>query len=123
MPVECIDVSELHRRLDEQGVSAREHFAFVCPMCRTVQSATSLMKAGAGQSMQEVEKYLGFSCVGRFLDAPAPRKEPDGNPCNWTLGGVFRLHKLEIVDPDGKHHPYFEIASRDDARKLEAANV
>lgn len=122
MPIECIDVSEFHRRIKAQGVSGRKHIAFICPMCRTVQSGASLIKAAAGNSMPEVERYLGFSCVGRFLDAASPRKEPDGKPCNWTLGGLLRLHNLEIVDADGKHHPHFEVASSEDAMKLEAAN-
>lgn len=93
-----------------QGVPF-EHIAMKCPMCGTLQSATDLIAAGAGATVDEVEKYLGYSCVGRFTGASSPRSTPDGKPCNWTLGGLFKLHRLEVVAPDGTVHPRFELAS------------
>lgn len=102
--------------LIDQGVSSHLHFAFKCPMCKTVQSAADLIAAGAGTDFDQVERYLAFSCVGRFTGARAPRKHPDGKPCNWTLGGLFSLHKLEVVTPDGERHPRFEPASGEEAR-------
>lgn len=108
-------VEEFHGALKEQGVP-REHLAFKCPMCGTVQSATDLIKAGAGKTFADVAGYLGFSCVGRFTNAGPPRKSPDGKPCNWSLGGLFQLHKMEVVDEDGKHFPHFEPATKGDAQ-------
>lgn len=98
-----------------QGVP-HEHIAVVCPMCGTIQSGADLIAAGAGADFDAVEKYLGFSCVGRFTGAESPRKKPDGKPCNWTLGGLFSLHKLEVVTPEGNRHPRFELASPDEAK-------
>jgi len=95
---------------------AREDMALVCPRCRCLQSARDLIAAGAGNSFEEVEKFLGFSCVGRFTDAGSPRKAPDGSPCNWTLGGLFKLHELEVITDDGKRHPCFEPASAEQAQ-------
>jgi hypothetical protein len=43
-------------------------------------------------------------------------KAPDGKPCNWTLGGLFRTHTLEVVTPDGKKHPRFEVATPEQAQ-------
>jgi len=120
--VEVIPVAEFHRRLNAQGVSGRQHFALRCPMCGTVQSATSLIKAEAGSDFYEVEKYLGFSCVGRFTGAGYPREKPDGEPCNWTLGGMFTLHTLEVETVDGKRHPRFEVATPEEAQALEASH-
>lgn len=96
---------------------ARSHdqIVFRCPMCKTLQSGADLIRAGAGATFDEVERYLAFSCLGRFTGAPSPRKEPDGKPCNWTLGGLFTVHSLEVVTPDGKHHPRFDLASKEDA--------
>jgi hypothetical protein len=88
---------------------------FRCPMCATLQTARDLITAGAGADFDAVEKYLGFSCVGRFTDAGSPRKSPDGKPCNWTLGGLFSLHRMEVVTPDAKAHPRFELATREEA--------
>jgi hypothetical protein len=104
-----------------QGVP-HEHIAMVCPMCGTIQSGADLIAAGAGADFDAVEKYLGFSCVGRFTGAESPRKKPDGEPCNWTLGGLFTLHKLEVVTPDGNRHPRFELASPDEAKAHMAAS-
>ena len=113
--IATMTVEEFHAALKDQGVP-RDHIAFKCPMCGTVQSATDLIKAGAGKTFADVAGYLGFSCVGRFTNAGAPRKSPDGKPCNWTLGGLFQMHKLEVIDEDGKHIPHFAPASRDEAQ-------
>lgn len=117
--MKTLTVEELHAALKAQGLS-HIHSAFKCPMCGTVQSATSLVAAGAGADFDAVEKYLGFSCVGRFTGAGGPREKPDGKPCNWTLGGLFRVHRTEVVTPDGVHHPIFEVATREEALALQA---
>jgi len=115
-------IEEFHAALKGQGVGSQLHLAFKCPMCGTVQSAFDLIKAGAGADFGGVEKYLGFSCVGRFLGAGSPRKTPDGKPCDWTLGGLFSMHKLEVVGPDGKRHKRFEPATPDEAQAHEASH-
>lgn len=107
--VRAISVQKFHDELRAQGVDKLD-LAFVCPMCGTVQSARDLIEVGAGKSFDEVEKYLAFSCVGRWTGAGAPRAAPDGEPCNWTLGGLFATHKLEVVTEDGARHPRFEPA-------------
>lgn len=114
--------SQFHEAIKAQGVP-REHMAFECPMCGTIQSAADLIKAGVGKDFDEVSNYLGFSCVGRFTKAGPPRKEPDGKPCNWSLGGLFQMHKLEVVTEDGKHHPHFAPVSQGKAVVHMADNV
>ena len=117
-------VEEMHQAMKAQKVP-KEHIAFMCPMCGTVQSCQSLIKAGAGATLEEVEKYIGFSCVGRFTKAgPPPRKPKRGNTkgCNWTLGGLFQLHKLEVLLPDGKKQASFEVADHDQAQALMKRN-
>ena len=125
--VEQITVEELHARFKAQGVSAREHIASVCPICGTVQSIASLVKAGADP--EKAETAMGFSCEGRWTNAgpwPADKdKSAKANArrairgCDWTLGGLFRIHRLEVLTPDGKAHPYFGIATADQAQALE----
>lgn len=102
-------LDEFRAAIKAQGVPTKQ-VKFICPMCGTSQSAEDFIKAGVGATFADVEKYVGFSCIGRFTGAGAPRKEPDGQSCNWTLGGLFRLHRLEVVTPDGERHPYFEVA-------------
>jgi hypothetical protein len=104
-------IAEFHDAIRAQNAPSREDITFVCPMCGVHQSARDLIAAGAGGDFDSVERFLGFSCVGRWLCADTPRTKIDGKPCNWTLGGLFRLHKLEVVDEAGKAHPRFELAS------------
>ena len=92
--MKTLTLAEFHAELKALGVTQIEDVTFICPMCKTVQSGRDLIEAGAGKNIDEVEKYLAFSCVGRFTGAPSPRTKPDGKPCNWTLGGLFQLHEL-----------------------------
>lgn len=122
--MQTMTLGEFKAALIGQGVPSHEHFALKCPICGTVQSAKDLIRAGAGQTFDDVEKYLGFSCVGRFTGAGAHQPgEPPGRGCNWTLGGLFQLHKLEVVTEDGKHHPRFELATADEAQAHMRANA
>lgn len=113
--MQTITLSEWLERLKAQGV-ARQHLAFVCPMCATVQSAQDLINAGAGASFEEVEKYIAFSCVGRWTGAGTPRQKPDGEPCNWTLGGLLSLHKLSVINEAGAPQAVFEPATPEAAQ-------
>ncbi len=114
MTVEKITLEEFKARAKAQGVP-RVNVAVICPMCGTIQSMADLIAAGAGKTEADVERYIGFSCVGRWTGAPGPRKNPDGKPCDWTLGGLFSVHKLAVVI-DGKEHPHFEIATPEHAK-------
>lgn len=112
--IKTMPVAEFQAAINAQGVEPLD-YAVVCPQCGTVQSARDFIKAGAGDSLEAVQKHVGFDCVGRFTGAGSPRMEHDGRPCNWTLGGFFIAHTLEIVTDDGKHHPHFEPATHDQA--------
>ena len=93
-------IKEFQEAIKAQGKERIEDVTFKCPHCNTLQSAQDLIDAGAGKNMDEVEKYIAFSCVGRWND---------NKGCDWTLGGLFRIHKLEVIDPkDGSKHPRFE---------------
>lgn len=119
--MEKITLDEFRARIKAQGVSDRTHAAFKCPMCKTVQSMKSFASAGVDE--QTAERYIGFSCVGRVSGAESPRKNPDGKPCNWTLGGLLRLHEMEVIDDEGISHPHFEVATPEEAQALKAAIV
>jgi hypothetical protein len=120
---QTITLQEFHAALMAQGVP-KVHLALRCPMCGTIQSAVDLIRAGAGATFDDVDKYLGFSCVGRFTEAgPWKKGEEPGRGCDWTLGGLFHFHKLEVVTPDGKQHPHFEPVSRDESQAHMASNL
>lgn len=128
MSREQISIEEFRARLKAQGLQ-REHAAFKCPVCATVQSLASLIKAG--DDPKTAETHVGFSCEGRFSNAGPWPGSKDKSPgaearrairgCDWTLGGLLRLHNLEIIGEDGKPHPFFDIATADEAKALQAA--
>lgn len=97
--MKTMTLDEFHNAMKNQGKKRIEDVTFRCPHCRTLQSGQDLIDAGAGKTMDEIEKYLAFSCVGRFT------KEKG---CDWTLGGLFKIHELEVITPDGKRHSRFE---------------
>jgi len=78
----------------------RKKWKFKCPQCGKEQSAEDLVAAGVDK--EKVNNYLGFSCIGRW-------DQKQG--CDWTLGGLFQIHTLEIEDAEGKMHPHFELAT------------
>lgn len=125
MAVETITVGELHARFKAQSVSARRFIAVKCPICGTVQNMQSLIAAGAGETEDAVERFIGFSCVGRWTNAGEHKRgTPPGKGCNWTLGGLFQLHKLAVqVEGEDKPRPYFEVATPAEARALETAQA
>jgi hypothetical protein len=77
------------------GDDCRE-WKFVCPVCKGIQSYKDFEDL-----VDHPEDYMYFSCIGRF-------KEEIG--CDWTLGGLFQIHKTEVIDEKGKAHPVFEFA-------------
>ena len=117
--MKTISHAEFLDQLQAQDVPI-EHAALVCPMCGTVQSSTSLIRAGAGATPAEVQKYIGFSCVGRWTGSLGPAEaKAKGVACNWTLGGLFQMHKLEVII-DGDRMPAFELATPEQAQALQA---
>lgn len=105
----CITVAEFHAELAAQGVGHRD-YAFKCVSCGTVQSMNSLVAAGVPKD--KVDRYVAFSCEGRWNSERG---------CDWTLGGLFTIHKLEVVTEDGERHPRFEPATPDEAQALASA--
>jgi hypothetical protein len=98
----------------------REHIAVMCPVCGTIQSIASLIAAGV--SPHAAEAAIGFSCEGRFTNAGPARHGQPARPgtrgCDWTLGGLFKMHRLEVITEDGERHPHFELATKTDAQEL-----
>ena len=87
----------LKEAVEKFGDDAKK-WEFVCPSCKTVQTVQDFMDAEVEK--ETIEKVIAFSCIGRFT------KEKG---CDWTLGGLFQIHELEVAF-EGKNHPRFEFA-------------
>lgn len=123
--MQTLTVEEFRTKLKEQGVPT-EHFAFKCPACGTVQSGHDLIKSNAGKDFDDIQKYLAFSCIGRFTHHKPPpplREKGTQDGCNWTLGGFFQIHELVVVTEDGEKHPRFEIATPEEAKLHMEKNI
>jgi len=75
----------------------KKKWQFICPNCGTVQTEEQFIEHG----VTDYESVVAFSCIGRYVD---------GIGCNWTLGGLFKIHNLEVMDDDGKSYPFFDLA-------------
>lgn len=72
---------------------------FECPSCKTHQAAREIVDTGVSED--DARGYIGFSCIGRFNNKK--------RGCDWTLGGLFQLHEVEIDQGDGKLRPIFKL--------------
>jgi len=94
---------------EEQGEKLfgenKRDWKFVCPMCNTAQSFNDLLQAGISED--DAQGYVAYSCIGRFNN-----KEKG---CNWTLGGLFSIHKLEVVNEEGTR-PMFEFLKNENVQ-------
>lgn len=102
-------LAEARRRFGEDP----KKWKVVCPACGTVQSIQQFIDAGV--SAEDISSCFAFSCIGRFTkqgDAGITahhRNQPWDKGCNWTLGGLLRIHTLEVVI-DGHNRMTFELA-------------
>lgn len=69
---------------------------FKCVQCGGIQTYNDFLEAG----IETPGNIFYFSCIGRWVTSRG---------CNWTLGGLFRIHKLEVIK-DGNIIPVFEFA-------------
>lgn len=72
---------------------------FVCPACGNVQSIASVLAAAPELTCDDVKGWIYYNCQGRYT----------AGGCDWTLGGLIRRHRLEVVKDDGSVMPVFEF--------------
>ena len=88
-------VAECTRRFGPDPIN----WKVVCPKCGTIQCGLDFKEAGL--TAEQANRYIAFSCIGRYTTAKG---------CDWTLGGLLHIHKLEVVMNDGHIRPTFDIA-------------
>lgn len=108
--VTVITKETLQARIAAQGVDSPKNIATICPACGTVQSYALARKLGA--SDEQAKGLAAYSCVGRIKGS--------AEGCNWTLGGVLKIHTLAVMEDDGEVMPFFELATAEQAKELKA---
>ena len=85
-----------------------KQWKFVCPQCKTVQTPQDLLDAGVPKD--QLDGFIGFSCIGRFTKDKG---------CDWTLGGLFHIHESSIVFPkeNNRNRAVFEFAQEKNDEK------
>lgn len=82
------------------GESARD-WKFECPNCGNIQSGQdfiALKEAKIISADFEIEKYVYFSCIGRY-DTRIKHVGTLGDgikPCDYTNGGLFNISKVKV---------------------------
>ena len=69
---------------------------FKCPQCGNIQSYRDFEGL-----VEHPEDVFYYSCIGRWKK---------GVGCDWTLGGLFKIHKVEVTAEDGTVVPSFEFS-------------
>jgi len=92
-----LTVDEFQSAIASQNVPSKDA-TYMCPKCGTLQSFNDLRNTGAFRKTEDILKVLAFSCIGRWDKSKG---------CDWTLGGLFQIHELEVIDSKGEAHPRF----------------
>ena len=94
----------------------KKRWKFKCPSCEHIQTPGDFIEMNKKQGLDLSPEIAWFSCIGRWLDIPDEKvgtifdKDKGKQPCNYTLGGLIRLAKTIVIDPEGNEHRVFEFA-------------
>jgi hypothetical protein len=111
---ETITQGELLAELRKRFGDDPKAWAFVCPSCGDVASATDFRVAldANGRGDEPASNHLGQVCIGRILGA-LKREQPQGGyksrGCDWAAFGLFS-GPMFVIFPDGRAEPSFRIA-------------
>ena len=75
----------------------KKSWKFVCPRCKTTQSFYDFEKY-TNLNYEQIHTQIAFSCIGRNT------KEKG---CDWTLGGLFKIHEKEVINDNNEVRPMF----------------
>ncbi len=88
---------------------------FICPICKTPQTAQDFVKAGA--TKEQASTSIANECIGRWLPnkqkAIGEKKVIKGQPCNYAGYGLFKLNPVEVIMDDGRKITAFDFADEE----------
>jgi hypothetical protein len=74
-------------------------WTFRCLACGHTQSFESV--SARNPALRNASSWIYFTCEGAFTA---------GVGCDWALGSVYTLHRLEVISENGAVAPVFEFA-------------
>jgi hypothetical protein len=98
--MKTITIQEWHAEAVSLFGEGKINWKFVCPKCRTVQSAHDFLEI-IDFPEEKLGSVLGYTCIGKFIEEKG---------CDFTLGGAFQFQEVEIILPSGKKRPIFDFA-------------
>jgi len=98
MTKQIIKQKEWEKEGERRFGKKRRNWRFVCPNCNLIQSGQDFLDEGF--KAEDVIDVIGFSCIGRWVKRKG---------CDWSLGGLLKIHDLEIELEDGNKRPIFEF--------------
>lgn len=102
--IESISLQDWLKLGEQKFGKNRDDWQFVCVMCGHIQSATASRErqpnVDKGKEEYWLRNYLAMNCEGRLSNDVG---------CDWSLGGLFQIHKSEVVDGE-KVIPVMEFA-------------
>jgi len=85
----------------------KKKWKFVCPSCGNIQSYEDFEKLP--NKPEEIQDYMAFTCIGRFLPDCKGTIFNKEKPCNYTNGGLFDFSKVKVKTEDGESHSVFDF--------------
>lgn len=95
-----------------------KNWKYKCCNCGHEQTINDFIKAG----VKEPENKVFFSCIGRWTGGEGTIGNKK-SPCNYTLGGLFKLSNTSVIDADGNRHWVFDFAAAEKQTEPSNASV
>jgi len=82
------------------------NWKFKCCNCGHEQSIQDFEDAG----IETPDNKVFFSCIGRWTNGEGTMGNKK-SPCNYTLGGLFALNEVEVIDQEGATRKVFDFGT------------
>lgn len=118
-PKPKILLKDWHALATEKFGKDARHWKFVCPVCKTEQTAQDFMNAGVAED--DAKSSIAVECIGRWLPksdsqkAFGDKKRKKGVPCDYAGYGLLKLNPVPVEFEDGTVFNAFDFAEVNDA--------
>lgn len=89
-------------------------YEFKCASCGNKQSINSVKNNNPDLTVEEISNFISCNCEGRHNDKI---------DCDWTLGGLLKIHELEVLDENGNIFGIFSFYDDKAMKELELLKI